>query len=56
MLYKDAKQTRQSPLQKAMAFGEDVAKFAGVAKTLWDTGKMVYQGVQSAAPIVAALM
>ena len=54
MLYKSAKLTRQSPLQKATAWGEGALRVIGTAKTLWDTGKVVYGAAQAVAPYAAA--
>ena len=41
-------------MQKAYAAGENILKFAGMAKGIWDTGKMVYSGLQAAAPYARA--
>jgi len=56
MLYKDARKGRQSPLEKAASYAENAARFAGTVKSIYDTGKMIYQGVQTVAPIVAGLL
>ena len=53
MLYKHALRTRQSPMQKAIGFGEDVAKFVGGAQAAWNTGKAIYGFAQAAAPYVS---
>ena len=50
----EAINSRQSPMQKAYAAGENILKFAGMAKGLYDTGKMVYSGLQAAAPYARA--
>ena len=54
MLFKEAKHTRQSPMQKAAGFGEGVLRVIGTARTLWDAGKTVYGAAQAAAPYVQA--
>ncbi len=54
MLYKDAKHTRQSPLQKAAAFGEEALRVIGTGRAIWDAGKTVYQAAQAAAPYAQA--
>ena len=41
-------------MQKAYKAGENILKFAGMAKGLYDTGKMVYSGLQAAAPYARA--
>ena len=40
-------------MQKAIGFGEDVAKFVGGAKAAWETGKTIYGFAQAAAPYVS---
>ena len=35
---------------------QTAAKYAGIAKTVYDTGRTLYQIGQAAAPIVAALV
>ena len=55
MLYKKALQTRQSPMQKAIGYGENIAKFVGGAKAAWETGKTIYGAFQAAAPYVSAV-
>ena len=35
---------------------QTAAKYAGIAKTVYDTGRTLYQLGQTAAPIVAALL
>ena len=54
MIYKEAKHTRQSPMQKATGFGEGVLRAIGTARTLYDAGKTVYGAAQAAAPYVQA--
>ena len=41
-------------MQKAVAFGEDVGKFIGGAKAMWETGKTIYGFAQAAAPYVSS--
>ena len=54
MLIKEAKLTRQSPLQKAAAFGEGALRVVGTARALWDAGKTVYGAAQAVAPYAQA--
>jgi len=54
MIYKEAKMTRQSPMQKAAGFGEGALRAIGTARTLWDAGKAVYGAAQTVAPYVQA--
>ena len=54
MLYKEATRSRQSPLQKAIGWGESAARFIGTAKGIYDAGKTVVGAVQAAAPYVSA--
>ena len=54
MLNKEAKLTRQSPLQKAAAFGEGALRAIGTARALWDAGKTVYGAAQAVAPYAQA--
>ena len=54
MLVKQALRTRQSPMQKAIGYGENIAKFVSGARAAWDTGKAVYGFAQAAAPYVSA--
>ena len=53
MIYKHGLRTRQSPMQKAIGFGEDVAKFVAGAKTVWETGKTIMGFAEAAAPYVS---
>jgi len=53
MLFKEAKHTRQSPMQKAAAFGEGALRVIGTARSVWDAGKAVYGAVQTIAPYAA---
>ncbi len=50
MLYKEAKKSRQSPLQKAIGYGEDALKVIGTGRALWDAGKTVWGAAQAVAP------
>ncbi len=54
MLYKEAKRTRQSPLQKAATFGEEALRIIGTGRAIWDAGKTVYQAAQAVAPYAQA--
>ncbi len=54
MLIKEAKLTRQSPLQKAAAFGEGMLRAVGTARGLWEAGKTVYGAAQAIAPYAQA--
>ena len=54
MLYNHATRTRQSPMQKAIGYGENIAKFVGGARAAWDTAKTIYGFGQAAAPYVSA--
>jgi hypothetical protein len=56
MLYKDAKKCRQSPLEKASKYVENASRMAGTIASAYNLGKMIYQGVQTVAPIVAGLL
>ena len=49
---KYALKCRQSPLQKAMTFGENALRVMGTVKNLYDTGKQVYEIGQSVAPAI----
>ena len=49
MLYKHTLRTRQSPMQKAIGFGENVTKFVGGAKAAYDTARTIYGFGQAAA-------
>ena len=55
MLYKGATKSRQSPLQKAIGWGESAARFVGTAKSIYDAGKVVIGAAQAAAPYVSAV-
>ena len=62
MLYKEATRSRQSPLQKAVAWGESAARFVGTAKGVYDAGKSifdagrtVYSAIEAAAPYASAV-
>ena len=54
MLVKHATRTRQSPMQKALGYGENIAKFVGGVKGAIDAGRSIYSFAQSAAPYVSA--
>ncbi len=54
MLLKDAKKTRQSPMQKAISFGEGALRLVGTGKAIWDAGKTVYAAAQAVAPYAQA--
>ncbi len=54
MLIKDAKKTRQSPMQKAISFGEGALRLVGTGKAIWDAGKTVYSAAQAVAPYAQA--
>ena len=54
MFYKDATKSRQSPLQKAIGWGESAARFVGTAKSIYDAGKVVIGAVQAVSPYVSA--
>ena len=41
---------------KVLSGVQTAAKYAGIAKTVYDTGRTLYQLGQAAAPIVAALV
>jgi hypothetical protein len=56
MLYKDAKKCRQSPLDKASKYVENASKVAGTVASAYNLGKMIYQGYQTVAPIVAPIV
>ena len=60
MLNKQAKLCRQSPLQKAVAFGENALRVVGTVKGLYEAGqtvatagRAVYGAVQTGAPYFA---
>ena len=54
MLIKDAKMTRQSPMQKAASWGETALRVIGTGRAIWDAGKTVYSGIQAVAPYAQA--
>ncbi len=54
MLFREAKKTRQSPLQKAVGYGEDALKIIGTGRALWDAGKTVWGAAQAVAPYAQA--
>ena len=56
---KEALKTRQSPMQKALTFGENALKVVGTVKGAYDFGKEAYGFGQTVAPFIesaAALM
>ena len=56
---KQALTTRQSPMQKALMFGENALKVVGTVKGVYDFGKEVYKTAQTVSPFIesaAALM
>ena len=56
---KQALMTRQSPMQKALTFGENALKIIGTVKGVYDFGKEVYNAAQTVSPFIesaAALM
>ena len=61
MLNKAAKASRQSPMQKAVAFGENALRLVGTVKGVWEAGKAVadagraaYGFAQTVAPYAQA--
>ena len=44
--------TRQSPMQKALTFGENALKVVGTVKGVYDFGKEVYNTAQAATPFI----
>ena len=56
MLYKEAKRTRQTPMQKAASWGENALRIVGTGRAIWDAGKTVYSGIQAIAPYATAAM
>ena len=54
MLYKEAKRTRQSPMQKAASWGENALRIVGTGRALWDAGKTVWGAAQAVAPYAQA--
>ena len=54
MLNKQAKKSRQSPLQKAASYAENAARLAGAVKSIYDTGKMIYGAARAVAPYAQA--
>ena len=49
---KQALMTRQSPMQKALTFGENALKVVGTVKGVYDFGKEAHGFAQAAAPYV----
>ena len=49
---KQALMTRQTPMQKALTFGENALKVVGTVKGVYDFGKEIYNTAQAAAPYV----
>ena len=56
MIIKGVKTTRQSPMQKAISFGEGALRLVGTGRAIWDAGKTVYSGIQAVAPYARAAM
>lgn len=54
MFHKEAKLTRQSPLQKAAGWGENVLRGVATAKSIYEAGKTIYSAGQVIAPYVQA--
>ncbi len=54
MIIKGAKTTRQSPMQKAISFGEGALRLVGTGRAIWDAGKTVYSAAQAVAPYAQA--
>ncbi len=54
MYLKDAKLSRQSPLQKAVGSGESALRVIGTGKAIWDAGEVVDGAAQAIAPYVAS--
>ncbi len=54
MLFKEAKRSRQSPLQKAIGYGENALKVIGTGRALWDAGRTVWGAAQAVAPYAQA--
>ena len=52
MLYKEAKRTRQTPMQKAASWGEKALRIVGTGRAIWDAGKTVWGAAQAVAPYV----
>ena len=51
-----ALKSRQSPLQKAMSFGENALKIAGSIKGAYEFGRQAYDFAQYIAPIASSLL
>ena len=47
-----ALKSRQSPMQKALSWGENALKVAGTVKGIYDIGQQAYGFAQAAAPYV----
>ena len=54
MLYKESKRTRQSPLQKAIGYGEEALRVIGTGRALYDAGRTVWGAAQAVAPYAQA--
>ena len=48
MLIKEAQRCRQSPLQKAAAWGENALRVVGTARGMWEAGKTVVDAGRAA--------
>ena len=49
-----ALKTRQSPMQKALSWGENALKIAGAVKGIFEIGQTVYNTAQTVAPYAEA--
>ena len=49
---KEALKTRQSPMQKALTFGENALKVVGTVKGVYDFGKEIYNTAQAGTPFI----
>ena len=49
---KEALKTRQSPMQKALTFGENSLKIVGAVKGAYEFGQTLYNTAQTVAPYV----
>ena len=54
MLYKESKRTRQSPLQKAIGYGEEALRVIGTGRAIYDAGRTVWGAAQAVAPYAQA--
>ena len=49
---KEALKTRQSPMQKALTFGENSLEIVGAVKGAYDFGQTLYNTAQAATPFI----